>query len=216
MTSNGSYLFCKTKFSTPGISVIGIVDEIPKNINPNLEYYKYVYFSNEKLFVMESYLDKNTVRINNNFVSPNTYAITINQFKSLIISTNDHFDKKKENKEEYGYIYCMTNESTPGIFNIGFTNEAPLTLLKKANNSTRKKTKGMRFKLGFYKYVSLPREKISAIKKQLKQSTHAMNKNFTRPDTYTINIREFKDLFAKVDDYYDSTDTSSGSESEAL
>jgi hypothetical protein len=216
MTSNGSYLFCKTKVSTPGISVIGIVDEIPKNFNKNLEYYKYVYFSNEKLFVMESYLDKNTARINNNFIGPNTYAITIDQFKALIINTNDHFDKKKENKEEYGYIYCMTKESTPDIFNIGFTTDTPLTLLKKANNSTRKKTKGMRFKLGFYKYVSFPREKMYAIKKQLKQKTSGMNKNFTRPDTYAINIRDFKDLFADVDDYYDSSDTSSGTDCEGI
>jgi hypothetical protein len=45
---------------------------------------------------MESYLDKNTARINNNFIGKNTYAITIDQFKALIINTNDHFDKKRE------------------------------------------------------------------------------------------------------------------------
>jgi len=216
MAAYGSYIFCTTKVSTPGISNIGIIDEIPKRINSNLEYYKYVYFSDAKLAVLERYLAKNTARINNNFVSPNTYAITINEFKDLIIRTNDHFDKKKENKEEYGYIYCMTKETTPDIFNIGFTTDMPLTFLKNANKSNRKKTKGMRYKLGFYKYVSLPREKISAIQKQLKQTTSQMNKNFTRPDTYAINIRDFKDLFAKVDDYYESGDASSGSEGDGL
>jgi len=78
-----------------------------------------------------------------------------------------------------GYIYCFSNESMPGIRNVGYTDRTPKQLLDEANSSNTWKPP-MPYKIEFAKKIFNLKSKKTTIDKIISQYTERINHEFFR------------------------------------
>jgi len=78
-----------------------------------------------------------------------------------------------------GYLYCFSNESMPGIRNVGYTDRTPKQLLDEANSSNIWKPP-IPYKIEFAKKIFNPKSKETTIYKIISQYTERINDDFFR------------------------------------
>jgi len=78
-----------------------------------------------------------------------------------------------------GYLYCFSNESMPGIRNVGYTDRTPKQLLDEANSSNIWKPP-IPYKIEFAKKIFNPKSKETTIYKIISQYTERINDEFFR------------------------------------
>jgi hypothetical protein len=92
-----------------------------------------------------------------------------------------------------GYIYCISNESMPGIYKIGMTERSPEIRLDEANKSDTWRPP-TRYKIEFAKKVKNPKQKETSLHEILKKDRVTPNREFFR-----VSITEVLELFKFLD-----------------
>lgn len=95
-----------------------------------------------------------------------------------------------------GYIYCMSNESMPGIYKVGMTTRHPDARLLEANMSDTWRPPTP-YRLEFYKRVYNPREKESEVHKLLTIHYERINQNREFFKVPLDNLKTHFDLLDK-------------------
>ena len=107
-----------------------------------------------------------------------------------------------ENKDEYGYLYCVSNSSMPGILNIGMTWMSIEKRLKDINGTPGLWYPPTSYKCEFAKKVLNIEDKKNAIYKLLSKSRINPIRKFFR-----ISIEDTRSLFDLMDgEYWDNGD----------
>ncbi len=96
----------------------------------------------------------------------------------------------------YGYVYCLVNDSMPGLVKVGMTMRDPSERLKEANRTTFVPTP---FTIAFAKRVSDPAEKEQIIHKAL--AAHRINKRREFFSSTPADVRALFDLI--IGDYWE-------------
>lgn len=120
----------------------------------------------------------------------------------------------------YGYLYCFSNTSMPGILKVGMTERTPIIRLNEANSSDTWRPPNP-YLIEFAKKVLNPKEKETNIHKLLSQYTERINpkREFFRVSPEEVNAffdlidgdlwiadSEDKDYDNNDDDNYDDDD----------
>lgn len=92
-----------------------------------------------------------------------------------------------------GYIYCMSNESMPGLLKIGMTMESPDERAKELSSSTGVPTP---FRVEISKCVMEPYEKEQLIHKLLGELGFRVNE---RREFFNCSLKSVEYLFALID-----------------
>ena len=95
----------------------------------------------------------------------------------------------------YGFLYCFSNESMPGIYKIGMTERTPKLRLKEANRSDTFKPPTP-YKNEIAKKVSNPKQKEQTIHSVLSQYTERIN---PKREFFRVSLEEVKKLFDLMD-----------------
>ena len=116
-----------------------------------------------------------------------------------------------ENKNEYGYLYCVSNSSMPGILNIGMTWMAIEARLKDINGTPGLWYPPTVYKCEFAKKVRNVEDKKEAIYKLLAKSRINPIRKFFR-----ISLEDARLLFDLLDgEYWDNGEASAFVDEEA-
>jgi len=108
------------------------------------------------------------------------------------------FEKKKEQriqfeKMSYGYLYCFSNESMPGIVKVGMTKQTPEITLNEANSFVTWRPPTT-YKLEFAKKVLNPKKKETALHSLLSLYAERINPEREFFRVSTEKVKEFFDL----------------------
>jgi len=95
-------------------------------------------------------------------------------------------------KMSEGYLYCLSNEANPGVFNIGYTLSVPSDLLSNINEFIIKPN--FPYKIEIAKKVKNPDDKKLKIHKILNEYHVDLNKNF-----FKVNVEKIIDLINLID-----------------
>jgi T5orf172 domain len=95
----------------------------------------------------------------------------------------------------YGYVYCFSNESMPGILKIGMTERTPDIRLNEANSSDTWRPPTP-YKIEFAKKVNNPKEKELTLHTLLSQYTERIN---SKREFFRVSQEEVKTFFLLMD-----------------
>lgn len=95
----------------------------------------------------------------------------------------------------YGYIYCFSNQSMPGILKIGMTERTPVVRLSEANASDTWRPPTS-YKIEFAKKVSNPSQKEKTLHSLLEKYTERIN---PRREFFRVSREEVDTFFNLID-----------------
>ena len=95
----------------------------------------------------------------------------------------------------YGYLYCFSNQSMPGILKVGMTERTPEIRLKEANSSDTWRPPTP-YKLEFAKKVSNPKHKETTLHNLLSQYTERIN---PKREFFRVSTEEVEAFFDLID-----------------
>lgn len=95
----------------------------------------------------------------------------------------------------YGYLYCFSNKSMPGILKIGITKRTPKITLNKANCNNTMKSHTL-YEIEFAKKVLNPKKCKILIHKFLSHNNIQIN---LKREFFRVSTEEVKTLFDLID-----------------
>lgn len=99
-------------------------------------------------------------------------------------------------KAEWGYIYCLSNQSLPGMVKIGMTTSSPHQRAKQLSNTSVPTP----FKVEFAKYVHFPFEKEQTLHCILQTMNKRIHKN---REHFRLTVQETLPYFELIDGSWD-------------
>ena len=112
-----------------------------------------------------------------------------------LIFKNENLLTLKIGHMSSGYVYCISNKTTPSVLRIGVTYESPLEYVKQLNNQKIKYPNP--FILEFTKKVKQPKQKETDIYAFLEEFTIRPNSN---KDIFKLALEEAKMLFDLIEE----------------
>jgi len=95
----------------------------------------------------------------------------------------------------YGYLYCFSNQSMPGILKVGMTERTPEIRLNEANSSDTWRPPTP-YKIEFAKNVLNPKQKETTLHNLLSQYTERIN---PKREFFRVSSEEVKAFFDLID-----------------
>jgi len=95
----------------------------------------------------------------------------------------------------YGYLYCFSNDSMPGILKVGMTERTPEIRLNEANSSDTWRPPTP-YKIEFAKKVLNPKQKETTLHNLLSQYTKRIN---PKREFFCVSPEEVKSFFDLID-----------------
>lgn len=95
----------------------------------------------------------------------------------------------------YGYLYCFSNQSMPGILKVGMTERTPEIRLNEANSSDTWRPPSP-YKIELAKKVLNPKQKETTLHNLLSQYTERIN---PKREFFRVSLEEVKTFFDLID-----------------